>query len=37
MNKIINKIGNRFDLEILTTEEAKGFIRTHTDLKEIEE
>lgn len=37
MNKIIWKIWQRFDLELLTIEEAKSFIRKNTDLKEVEE
>lgn len=34
---IINKIWARFDLELLGIEQAKKFIREHTDLKEVEE
>ena len=34
---VINKIWARFDLEILTLEWAKKFLREHTNLKEIEE
>ena len=37
MNKIIWKIWQRFDLELLTIEEAKTFLRNHTDLKEVSE
>ena len=37
MNKIIWKIWQRFDLELLSIEEAKSFIRKNTDLKEVEE
>lgn len=34
INNIITKIGSRFDLELLTTEEAITFIKWHTDLIE---
>lgn len=37
MLKIIWKIWQRFDLELLTTEEAKTFLRKQTDLQEVEE
>lgn len=37
MNKIIWKIWQRFDLELLTIEEAKTFLRNHTDLEEVSE
>lgn len=37
MNKIIWKIWQRFDLELLSIEEAKSFIRKNTNLEEVEE
>ena len=33
-NTIINKVGARFDLNLLTSDEAIDFIKTHTDLQE---
>lgn len=35
--EVIWRIGARFDLRILSTEEALDFIRTHTDLLEESE
>ena len=37
MNKIIWKIWQRFDLELLTIEEAKTFLRKNTNLEEVSE